>query len=55
MIRRIFQSETEQGASLVEYTLLIGLIALVCIGAVTALGNQADEPFKAVTSSLAVP
>ena len=29
----------ERGASLVEYALLIALIAVVCIGAVTAFGS----------------
>jgi Flp pilus assembly pilin Flp len=30
----------ERGASLVEYALLIGLIALVCVGAVTYFGQE---------------
>ena len=29
----------DQGASLVEYALLVALIAVVCIGAVTAFGT----------------
>ena len=37
----------ERGASLVEYALLVALIAVVCIGAVTFLGrsgsNKLDE------------
>ncbi len=31
---------TERGASLVEYSLLIALIALVCVGAVTYFGAE---------------
>lgn len=31
--------EDERGASLVEYALLVGLIAVVCIGAVTYFGS----------------
>jgi hypothetical protein len=35
----------ERGASLVEYALLLGLIAIVCIGAITMLsGETADGP-----------
>ena len=33
--------DTERGASLVEYALLVALIAVVCIVAVTFLGNNA--------------
>ena len=43
---------TERGASLVEYALLVALIAVVCIGAVTFLGNSASTKFSNVGSSL---
>ena len=42
----------EQGASLVEYALLVALIAVVCIVAVTLLGNNASTKFSKVGSSL---
>jgi pilus assembly protein Flp/PilA len=32
--------KAEEGASLVEYGLLLALIAVVCIGAVSALGKS---------------
>lgn len=32
--------EDEAGATLVEYSLIVGLIAIVCIGAVTLLGGK---------------
>lgn len=44
--------QTERGASLVEYALLVALIAVVCIVAITFLGNAADEKFSSVGSSL---
>ena len=44
--------EDERGASLVEYALLIALIALVCIAAVTFLGEQVQEPYSEVSSAL---
>src|SRR5205085_2644546 len=43
---------TERGASLVEYALLLALIAVVCIVAVTALGTKAGNKFSTVGSSL---
>jgi pilus assembly protein Flp/PilA len=42
----------ERGASLVEYALLVALIAVVCIVAVTLLGNNASGKFSSVGSSL---
>ena len=33
----------ERGASLVEYALLLALIAMVCIGAVTVLGTVTGD------------
>jgi pilus assembly protein Flp/PilA len=42
----------ELGASLVEYALLLALIAVVCIAAVTLLGGNAKNKFSSVGSSL---
>ena len=44
--------DDERGASLVEYALLVALIAVVCLAAVTALGQTASEKFSEVDSSL---
>ncbi len=46
------QAKTERGASLVEYALLVALIAVVCIAAVTALGNSASDKFSQVDSAI---
>ncbi len=46
------QAKTERGASLVEYALLVALIAVVCIAAVTLLGRNASTKFSSVSSSL---
>ena len=46
------QAKTERGASLVEYALLVALIAVVCIVAVTTLGKKASSKFDSVSSSL---
>jgi pilus assembly protein Flp/PilA len=42
----------ERGASLVEYALLVALIAIVCIAAITLLGNNASEKFDSTAQSL---
>jgi pilus assembly protein Flp/PilA len=39
----------ERGASLVEYALLLALIALVCIAAVTSLGGAVNSKFSSVS------
>ena len=43
---------SERGASLVEYVLLVSLIAVVCIGAITFLGSSASTKFSSVGSSI---
>ncbi|HEX9683589.1 MAG TPA: Flp family type IVb pilin [Acidimicrobiales bacterium] len=43
---------SERGASLVEYALLVALIAVVCIAAITLLGTAASEKFSTVASEL---
>ncbi len=43
---------TERGASLVEYVLLVALIAVACIVAITALGGSASGKFDEVGSSI---
>ena len=43
---------SEKGASLVEYALLVALIAVVCIAAITLLGNSASTKFSRVGASI---
>jgi len=43
---------SDRGASLVEYALLVALIAVVCIIAVSLLGSTASTKFSEVTSAL---
>lgn len=45
-------TRSEQGASLVEYALLVALIAVVCIAAVTLLGGNTAAKFSQVGSAL---
>ena len=44
--------DEERGASLVEYALLVALIAVVCIAAITLLGNNASTKFNSVANSI---
>ena len=46
------RTRSERGASLVEYALLLALIALVCIIALQFLGDRASEGFDSVGDSL---
>ena len=43
---------SERGAALVEYALLVALIAVVCIVAVTAVGTKASAKFDSVQTAL---
>lgn len=42
----------ERGASLVEYALLVALIAVICIIAITFLGESASSKFSTVGSAV---
>jgi pilus assembly protein Flp/PilA len=46
--------KNDEGAALVEYGLLVGLIAVVCITAVTLLGKQINEAFTTINTDLTV-
>lgn len=43
---------TEKGASLVEYALLVALIAVVCIVAVTFIGTSGRDKLSEVGKSI---
>jgi len=42
----------EQGASLVEYALLVALIAVVCVVAIAFLGGSASSKFSSLGSGI---
>jgi len=50
-LRALF-GRTERGAALVEYALLVALIAVVCIAAISLLGNSAKDKFSQVGSQI---
>jgi pilus assembly protein Flp/PilA len=45
-------AKDESGASLVEYGMLVALIAVVCIGVVTGLGHTVSDVFSTINSDL---
>ena len=46
------EGSKDRGATAVEYGLLVGLIAVVIIVAVTALGNELAALFNAIVAAL---
>jgi pilus assembly protein Flp/PilA len=50
-LRAMFARD-ERGASLVEYALLVALIALVAVAAVTFLGGAASNKFSKIGSAV---
>jgi pilus assembly protein Flp/PilA len=48
---RSFVSD-EEGATMVEYGLMLALIATVCIVAVTAIGTKASTMFQDIANDL---
>ncbi len=44
--------QSERGAALVEYALLLALIAVVCIVAIKGIGTKANTAFSSVGDAL---
>jgi pilus assembly protein Flp/PilA len=45
--------KNDEGAALIEYGLLVGLIAVVCLAAVKALGTEISTVFTDINTALA--
>ena len=43
----------DEGAALVDYGMLVGLIAVICVVAVTTLGTEVSTAFSNIANSLA--
>jgi len=48
----VHRTDDDRGATLVEYVLLVALIAVVCIVAISFLGNAASTKFSSVGNNL---
>jgi pilus assembly protein Flp/PilA len=46
------RARSEQGASMVEYALLVGLIAIVAVVAVTFLGTSIENLFNSAATNI---
>jgi pilus assembly protein Flp/PilA len=44
--------KSEDGPTAVEYAVMLALIIVVCIGAITTLGSNANTTFTSVGSAL---
>jgi len=42
----------DEGAALVEYGMLVGLIAVICVVAVTTLGTEVSTAFSKIATAL---
>jgi pilus assembly protein Flp/PilA len=53
-MRQVFTrfAKDEQGAALVEYGMLVGLIAVVCLAAVKGLGSEISSVFSYISGQL---
>ena len=53
-MRQVFSrfAKDEQGAALVEYGMLVGLIAVVCLVAVKGLGSEINSVFGYISGQL---
>lgn len=51
---KIYRFRDEEGATIIEYALLIALIAVVCIAGVTFFGQATSNSYSSSTSSLFV-
>lgn len=49
------RSEEEEGASLVEYALLLALVAVVAIGALVLLGHTVSNTLTNVANNISNP
>jgi len=53
MIKKILSFfKDEEGATMVEYALMLALIAIVCIVAVQLIGTQASSVFQSAADNL---
>jgi pilus assembly protein Flp/PilA len=45
-------TKKEEGAALIEYALLVALIAVVCVAGITSVGNSIKGSFETVATKL---
>jgi pilus assembly protein Flp/PilA len=45
-------AQNEEGAALVEYGMLVGLIVVICVAAVTTVGTQVARLLNSIATTL---
>ncbi len=45
-------TKDESGATMVEYAVMVALIAAICIAVITTLGKKANNAFSTVNASM---
>ena len=50
MLKRVWREE--EGQALTEYGLILGLIAVVCVGALTLMGTNVQAMLNSIASTL---
>ena len=50
LVKRV--NRHEEGQDLVEYAMLLGLIALICVAAVTLLGQNVQAIFNSIAAAV---
>jgi Flp pilus assembly pilin Flp len=54
-IRKLLRKNNDSGQDLLEYALLVALIALVAVGAITLTGTKASDIFTKISGKLVAP
>lgn len=52
MNKEVAVEKQEKGATMVEYALMAALVAVVCIAAVSLLGQQVSSQFSRIASTI---
>ena len=52
MLARFFHRKTQRGQGLVEYSLIIALVAIVVIAILVLMGPQIGQIFSTITNGL---
>jgi pilus assembly protein Flp/PilA len=47
-------AKDEEGAALIEYSILLGVIAVVCVTAAIAVGNWSGSKWQALCTALSI-
>jgi pilus assembly protein Flp/PilA len=55
LVRLVKSLRREDGQDLLEYALLVALIALVAVAGVTAAGVKVNDIFNAIANAIPVP